>query len=166
MVAVPQNVMDDSARHFSEIDTPETGLGPVYNAVSCLDCHQNTAVGGASQVMEFRAGHYEGTRESSFSGQRHRGDTNGSTGTFVAATAVMANGTAIAERSLINQRATCADAQEHLSDADGVRAARLSLSTLGDGYVEAVPDATLARHRQKQSRERPSRCPCLKFPGV
>lgn len=161
---VPQNVMDDASKTFSEIETPEGGLGPVYNAVSCLDCHQNTAVGGASQVLEFRAGHYDGARQNSFSGFRHRGDTNGSTGTFVAATAFMANGTSVPERSLINQRSICAISQEHVTNADGVRAARLSLSTLGDGFVEAVPDATflaLAKANHGEAIE----VPVLEVPG-
>ena len=162
--SVPQNVMDGAAAIFSEVDTPETGLGPVYNAVSCLDCHQNTAVGGASQVMEFRAGHYDGSRQSTSLGRRQRGDTNGSTGTFVAATAVMANGTPIPERSLINQRAICAGAQERLTDADGIRAVRLSLSTLGDGFVEAVPDATLMAIAKSNHGEA-IEVPVLEVPG-
>ncbi|MGH9703552.1 MAG: hypothetical protein ACRD4K_09270, partial [Candidatus Acidiferrales bacterium] len=55
-----QNVMDDGADAFSETESAQNGLGPIYNATSCTDCHQNVAVGGAAQVMEFRAGH--GTR--------------------------------------------------------------------------------------------------------
>lgn len=141
--SIAQNVMDSNAAIFSEIEQPTPdGLGPVFNAVSCTDCHQSVAVGGASQVLEFRAGHNDGARPSSFFSQRHRGDTNGSTGTFVAATAITANGTSIPNRSLINQRAICADAVEHLTDVDNIRASRLSLSTLGDGFVEAVPDST------------------------
>jgi CxxC motif-containing protein (DUF1111 family) len=74
--------------------------------------------------------------------RRHRGDTNGSTGTFVAATAITADGTPIPNRSLINQRATCPAAQEHVTDVDNIRATRLSLAIFGDGFVEAVPDTT------------------------
>jgi CxxC motif-containing protein (DUF1111 family) len=107
-----------------------------------LDCHQSVAVGGASQVLEFRAGHNDGSRPSWSVTRRHPFDTNGSTGTFVAATAITANGTPIPDRSLINQRAICADAVEHVADADNIRASRLSLSVLGDGFIEAVPDST------------------------
>jgi CxxC motif-containing protein (DUF1111 family) len=42
---------------FEKRDTKETGLGPVYNAQSCAECHQNRQTGGVSQVMELRAGH-------------------------------------------------------------------------------------------------------------
>ena len=143
---VTQNVMDTAAVTFSEIETPEKGLGPVFNAVSCTDCHQNVAVGGAAQVMEYRAGHTargEHSRDDYFNNGERRGDTNGSSPVFTAAAAVLANGDTIPDRSLINQRAICADAEEHVTSNDTTRAARLSLSVLGDGFVEAVPDSTL-----------------------
>jgi len=142
--SVPQNVMNDASAQFQEIETAvPNGLGPVFNDVSCVNCHQSQAVGGAAQVLEFRAGHNDPGRPSWFQERRHRGDTNGSTGTFVAATAITANGTAIPNRSLINQRAICPDAQEHVTDVDNIRATRLALGLFGDAFVEAVPDATL-----------------------
>jgi CxxC motif-containing protein (DUF1111 family) len=139
---VAQNVFSDAMDAFSETETPDTGIGPTYNDVSCVNCHQNQAVGGAAQSMELRAGHYEGGRQHWTRDSRHRFDTNGSSGTFVAATAILANGTPVPNRSLINQRATCRDAQEHLTDVDNIRAMRLALPIFGDGFVEAVPDAT------------------------
>jgi CxxC motif-containing protein (DUF1111 family) len=42
---------------FEKRDTIETGLGPVYNAQSCTECHQNPVTGGISQLFELRAGH-------------------------------------------------------------------------------------------------------------
>jgi hypothetical protein len=42
---------------FEKRDTKETGLGPVYNAQSCAECHQNRVTGGVSQILEIRAGH-------------------------------------------------------------------------------------------------------------
>jgi len=33
------------------------GLGPVYNATSCVVCHQNPNSGSASQITELRVGH-------------------------------------------------------------------------------------------------------------
>ena len=140
--SVLQNVMNDASEVFQEVESVTDGLGPVYNATSCVSCHQNQAVGGGSQVRVLRAGHTDSSRPPWFRNMRHHGDTNGSTGTFVAATAITANGTPIPNRSLINQRAICPDAQEHLTDVDDIRSSRLSLSILGDAFVEAVPDAT------------------------
>jgi len=42
---------------FSIVDEIPDGLGPVYNAQSCRECHQNPVTGGVSQISELRAGH-------------------------------------------------------------------------------------------------------------
>ncbi|HYY94354.1 MAG TPA: hypothetical protein VE713_07535, partial [Pyrinomonadaceae bacterium] len=42
---------------FSKVEEIGDGLGPVYNAQSCRECHQNPVTGGISQVSELRAGH-------------------------------------------------------------------------------------------------------------
>ena len=142
---VSQSAMDTAAAIFTEIETPEKGLGPIFNATSCADCHQNMAVGGGAQTTVLRAGHVsrgEHSRDNYLHDPRRRADTNGSSGTFTAATAVLTNGETIPDRSLINQRAICADAQSHVSTAENVSTPRLSLSVLGDAFVEAVPDAT------------------------
>src|SRR5689334_3458372 len=52
----------DAARAvFEERDNIAKGLGPVYYAQSCAECHQNPVTGGVSQVSELRAGHRDGT---------------------------------------------------------------------------------------------------------
>jgi hypothetical protein len=44
-------------RVYETTHDPSTGLGPVFNARACSDCHQNPVSGGASQFTEPRAGH-------------------------------------------------------------------------------------------------------------
>jgi CxxC motif-containing protein (DUF1111 family) len=143
--AISQVDMTSAADVFSEIDTPEKGLGPMYNGVSCAECHQNMAVGGGAQAQVLRAGHTsrgEHSRDNYLHDFRRRRDTNGSSATFTAASAVLSNGDVIPDRSLINQRAICADAQPHTTTNDNTSTGRISLSVLGDGFVEAVADAT------------------------
>ena len=41
---------------FQDPDTPESGLGPIFNNVSCVACHSLPAVGGASPTNETRFG--------------------------------------------------------------------------------------------------------------
>jgi CxxC motif-containing protein (DUF1111 family) len=41
---------------FSVIDTPATGLGPVFNDTGCAQCHSAPAVGGGSTTLETRYG--------------------------------------------------------------------------------------------------------------
>ena len=144
--AMSQTDMNSAAGVFSEVDTAEKGLGPMYNGTSCAECHQNMAVGGGAQAQVLRAGHTsrgEHSRDNYLHDFRRRRDTNGSSATFTAASAVLSNGDVIADRSLINQRAICADAQPHATTNDNTSTGRISLSVLGDGFVEAVPDATL-----------------------
>lgn len=111
---------------FERKHDPSTGLGPVFNATSCAECHQNGVTGAASQITEVRAGHRDGN------------------GNFVNPT-VLINGGAnsISGRSIINDRSICAQAQEHVPDSEDVRTLRAVLNTLGDGFVEAVDDRTL-----------------------
>jgi len=42
---------------FDEVEQPSDGLGPLYNAQSCRECHQSPVSGAASQVTELRVGH-------------------------------------------------------------------------------------------------------------
>ena len=42
---------------FERRHDPSTGLGPLFNATSCAECHQNGVTGAASQFTELRVGH-------------------------------------------------------------------------------------------------------------
>ena len=118
---------------FEQDHDASTGLGPVFNARACADCHQNPVSGGSSQFTEIRAGHK---------------DANGN---FVAATVPINDGAnTIANRSIINDRALIPQAQEHVPDAENIRALRAALNTLGDGFVEAIDDSTLQSIAQHQ----------------
>ena len=118
---------------FEQDHDASTGLGPVFNARACADCHQNPVSGGSSQFTEIRAGHL---------------DANGN---FVAATVPINDGAnSIALRSIINDRALVPQAQEHVPDTENIRALRAALNTLGDGFVEAIDDSTLQSIAQRQ----------------
>jgi CxxC motif-containing protein (DUF1111 family) len=53
----PQFNFDQDKAAFEAREEKADGLGPVYNAQSCAECHQNRITGGSSQVMEVRSGH-------------------------------------------------------------------------------------------------------------
>lgn len=111
---------------FETAHDASTGLGPVYNATSCAGCHQNPVTGGPSQMTEIRVG--------------HRDDN----GTFVNPTVPINDGAnTIGGRSIIDDRAICPQAQEHVPESEDIRALRAVLNTLGDGFVEAVEDSAL-----------------------
>jgi len=122
---------------FEEREEPDEGLGPVYNAPSCVECHQNPVPGGISQITELRAGHLVSS-----------GDTRG----FELARFEPAPG-----GSLINDRSIDPAIQERVPESEKVRAFRASLNTLGDGFVEAIRSQTLvdlARDQALKSRGR------------
>src|SRR5262245_6348264 len=45
---------------FEEEETVDEGLGPTYNDVGCVTCHQAVDTGAFGQQMELRAGHVNG----------------------------------------------------------------------------------------------------------
>jgi CxxC motif-containing protein (DUF1111 family) len=134
---------------FNTVDEIKDGLGPVYNAQSCRECHQNPVSGAISQITELRAGH------------------NDSANQFVDAPG----------GSLINDRAINSKVQERVPPLfsalvftpnpipnaspirspspipaeETVRTFRTSLNLLGDGFVEAIPNGTLLAIRNFQS---------------
>ena len=101
---------------FEERDDIAKGLGPVYNAQSCAECHQNPLTGGGSQIAELRAGH------------------NDVFGNFVDAPG----------GSLINDRAIDASIQERVPGSENVRTLRMSTGVLGAGFIEAINSNTLS----------------------
>lgn len=112
--------------HFEEQDGVDNGLGPLYNAQACVSCHQNPVTGGISQVTELRVGHDD------------------SSGNFVNPTISINDGAnTVPNRSLVNDRATCAQAQERVPGSENIRTFRTSLNTLGDGFVESIDSNTL-----------------------
>jgi len=140
------NGLADQATHeadrdvFAEVEVIADGLGPVYNAQSCRECHQNPVTGGISQVTELRAGHFDGRRFFDHPGN-----------------------------SLINDRAIDPSIQERVLAGNEVRTLRVSLNVLGDGFVEAIPDSTLiaiARNQPFDMRGQVVRVPVLEAPGT
>src|SRR6201997_2441952 len=141
-------VVDDTTHQadqakFYEIERPSDGLGPLYNAQSCRECHQNPTSGGTSQISELRVGHM------------------GPDGKFVNPDIPIARGTEIIKgRPLVNDRAICpngafpsTEIQERVPDSEKIRTFRVSLNLLGDGFVEAVPDQTFVDLAREQCKK-------------
>ena len=152
----------DQAR-FDEAEGIADGLGPLFNAQSCRECHQNPVSGGVSQVMELRVGH-KGT-----DGQFQNPDIPINHGSEI-----------IKGRSLVNLRAICpnaafptTDIQERVPESETIRTFRTSLNLLGDGLVEAIDDSTLIAISKNQCKKDRARIcglilyvPIVESPGV
>jgi CxxC motif-containing protein (DUF1111 family) len=122
---------------FERRHDPSTGLGPVFNATACVECHNNGGVAGAaSQFTEVRVGHKVNANGNIVSPK----DPNG---IFVNPTVLINDGAnTISGRAIVNDRAICPQAQEHVPDTEDIRTLRAVLNVLGDGFVEAVDDKT------------------------
>ena len=105
---------EDNKFIFEEEETVADGLGPTYNDVGCVTCHQAVDTGAFGQQMEFRAGHLSG-------------------GNFVDAPG----------GQLIHARGTDSDIVEHITTGENVRAFRVVLQALGDGFIECIANQTL-----------------------
>ena len=148
--------------NFEHFEAISDGLGPLFNAQSCRECHQSPVTGGASQVTELRVGH------------------KGPDGKFENPEIPINHGSEIIKgRSLVNQRAICPNAafpaveiRERVPDSETIRTFRTSLGILGDGFVEAVDDSTLINISNRQCKQDNGkicglivRVPILESPG-
>jgi CxxC motif-containing protein (DUF1111 family) len=142
------NGLADDATHqadqvkFDEVEAIADGLGPLYNAQSCRECHQNPVSGAGSQVTELRVG--------------HRGPGSHFENPEIP---IAHGGEVIKGRSLVNDRAICPNAafpsteiQERVPDSETIRTTRISLNLLGDGFVEGVADQTLIELAHQQCK--------------
>jgi CxxC motif-containing protein (DUF1111 family) len=140
--AVNDSIHQADRAKFDEVEAISDGLGPLYNAQSCRECHQNPTSGGASQITELRVGHLGPDRR------------------FRNAVIPIARGKdTISGRTLVNDRAICPNAtfpdseiQERVPETETIRTLRASVNLLGDGLVEAVDDTTLIRISRNQCR--------------
>ena len=137
---ISQSQFDLDRAVFEEREEIADGLGPVYNAQACSECHQNPVTGGNSQVTVLRAGRYNG---------RTYTDRPGG--------------------SLIQDRAIDPVLQERVGLLENVQTFRASLNVLGDGYLEAIPDAAFDTIRSSQPATMKGtiiRVPILEAPGT
>jgi CxxC motif-containing protein (DUF1111 family) len=107
---------------FDEFEEIDEGLGPVYNAQACRECHQNPVSGATSQITELRVGRLDAF------------------GNFVNRPG----------GSLIQDRAIDAKIQERVAGEDTEIDERASLNIMGDGFVEAIGDATFTNIQNAQ----------------
>jgi CxxC motif-containing protein (DUF1111 family) len=106
---------DAAAEEFTGPETIADGVGPVFNATGCGECHIAPGLGGGSQIMERRAGFFNGT-----SFIEHPGG------------------------SLIHDRANrLTDLETVIESRTNVFSFRGSQSLFGDGFVEAIGNSAL-----------------------
>ncbi len=101
---------------FQSVDTPESGLGPIFNNNSCVACHSAPIPGSASTITETRFGRF----------------ANG-----VFDPLVELGG------SLLQSKAIAPACQEVIPSQANVTALRLTTPLFGAGLIEAIPDSEI-----------------------
>jgi CxxC motif-containing protein (DUF1111 family) len=142
---------DAAVEEFIGPEGVADGLGPIFNAAGCGECHSSnpghngdfssTITGATSQITEKRAGFFNGS-------------------TFID----HPGGSLIQDRSLrVNEQETV------IPSATNVIALRSTLSVLGDGFVEAIGNSTLqaiANSQPASQRGQLINVPVLERPGT
>jgi CxxC motif-containing protein (DUF1111 family) len=131
---------DAAIEEFTGPETPGDGLGPIFNAAGCGECHLVPILGGGSQIMEKRAGFFDGDDFIDHPGG-----------------------------SLIQDRSLVLGLQELATPANtNVTTFRATLAILGDGFVEAISNTTLqniANAQPSSQRGQIINVPVLERPG-
>ena len=120
-------VFEAGQEEFESIETPEGGLGPIFNGNACAACHSAGAVGGASDITVTRFGRRLPSGE------------------FDPLTAL--GGT------LLHEKTTDPRLQEMVPAEANVIAKRLSTPLFGAGLVEGIPDQDILNNAQRRKPE-------------
>lgn len=111
---------------FTEVETPDEGLGPVFNGRSCAECHSIPRIGGSSTITEVRGG----IRKEDGSFEEYAG------GSVMQMFSIPSHETQLTIPPEVN-----------------VIARRKSLALFGNGLVEAVPDTILLALEDPEDRD-------------
>jgi CxxC motif-containing protein (DUF1111 family) len=120
LTADQQERFDHGKDDFEEVETVAEGLGPVFNDVSCANCHNGAAAGGGSAVLETRFG------------------TTAADGTFDPLTQF---GGSLIQVQGIGVSESCDYLAEVVPPEATIVAQRRTTPLFGLGLVDAVPDA-------------------------
>jgi CxxC motif-containing protein (DUF1111 family) len=117
---------------FDSVFTPESGLGPLFNAASCGECHEDPTSGGSGDEVEI---HATASRADGFCDP-----LAGEGGPVIQQAATPALQAALGiDREPIPPDATA-------------RGLRTSLAIFGRGLLDAVPDSDIARYADPDDR--------------
>ena len=110
------------SEEFSHVETPESGLGPIFNNTSCAACHTTPVIGGSSALFVTRFGRM---RHGVFDPLADQGG------------------------SLLQQFAIDPAVQEVIPREANVVARRITTPLFGLGLMEAIPDEAIQANARR-----------------
>lgn len=127
------NAFFDGKTEFTKVERPSDGLGPVFNGVSCAQCHSAGAAGGAATNLGVarvtRIGGMDGANYSDLA---------------------QYGGPLIQSRSLREFNHNYPVAPEVVPPQARFVSHRITTPLFGDGLIEAIPDATILQRTGPQ----------------
>ena len=118
---------------FDSVFTPETGLGPTFNAASCGECHEDPAAGGFGDEVEVHATQF-----------RALGDCDQLVGE---------GGPVIQLHVTPALKAALGIDQEPFPKDATARATRSAPAIFGRGLLDAVPDSEILSYADPEDRD-------------
>ncbi len=129
LTAAQQQQFSAGQAQFLHVETPQTGLGPIFNGVSCAACHNQPAPGGGGALVEVRFGR---TVSNVFDPLTAEGG------------------------SLFHFHANPGITPQVIPADANVRAGRRTTSILGLGLVEAIPDDDIKALASQEASAHPA----------
>jgi CxxC motif-containing protein (DUF1111 family) len=123
-----QQAFEEGLEEFTEVETVEEGLGPVFNGVSCAACHSSPAIGGDSPVVETRFGTLD----------KKQFDP------------LLSGGGSLIQVDGIGATNDCVFVGETVPDEATIVAGRKTTPLFGAGLIEAIPDDSLRQLAGRQ----------------
>jgi CxxC motif-containing protein (DUF1111 family) len=120
--AVQQSSANQGFLDFQVVETPQTGLGPLFNDSSCLACHGNPSAGGSSRRTVTRFGQMTATGFDPLVAQ---------------------------DGTLLHARAIAPSLLEKVPSNANVTSLRLTTPLYGAGLIEAIPDSVIVANAAK-----------------
>jgi CxxC motif-containing protein (DUF1111 family) len=124
LAGLPSDLLDrfnQGKDEFEQVETVDEGIGPVFNDVSCANCHNVAAAGGGSATLETRFG------------------TMGSDGKF---DPLAQFGGSLIQKQGIGAAGNCEYLAETVPAEATIVAGRRTTPLFGLGLVDATPDST------------------------
>ena len=116
----------DGKTAFETVEDAGDGLGPIFNAVSCVACHSSPVTGGAGPLVETRAAKFENGQYIELPGG-----------------------------SLFQTNAIRPDCAETVPPDANLHEGRQTTPLFGLGLVEAIPDGEIEAYASRQARLHP-----------
>jgi CxxC motif-containing protein (DUF1111 family) len=121
--APSRSAFDEGQEEFSAVETPDGGLGPIFNNSSCAACHTAGGIGGASETSVTRFGRL----------------VNGKFDELAALGG-----------SLLQSQAIDPAALEKVPAEANVVVTRITTPLFGAGLIEAIPDEAIENNARRQ----------------